>query len=44
MNISKVHIKNFKIFNGSFDLTLNKGVGIVVYNNEQSVIDGIGYF
>ena len=28
MNISKVHIENFKIFKGSFDLDLNKGINI----------------
>ena len=44
MNISKVHIKNFKIFNGSFDLTLNKGVNILVGNNEagkSTIIEAI---
>ncbi|MDR2652240.1 MAG: AAA family ATPase [Prevotellaceae bacterium] len=35
MNISKIHIENFKIFKGSFDLTLNKGVNILVGNNES---------
>jgi len=30
MNINKVYIENFKIFKGSFELTLNKGVNILV--------------
>jgi putative ATP-dependent endonuclease of OLD family len=34
MNISKIHIENFKLFKGAFDLTLNKGVNILVGNNE----------
>ena len=34
MHISKIHIENFKIFKGSFDLTLNNGVNILVGNNE----------
>ena len=33
MNINKVHIENFKIFK-NFDLILNKGVNILVGNNE----------
>ncbi|MDR0681795.1 MAG: AAA family ATPase [Dysgonamonadaceae bacterium] len=44
MNISKVHIENFKIFKGSFDLTLNKGVNILVGNNEagkSTIIEAI---
>jgi putative ATP-dependent endonuclease of OLD family len=35
MNISKIHIENFKIFRGKFDLPLNKGVNILVGNNES---------
>jgi putative ATP-dependent endonuclease of OLD family len=35
MNISKVHIENFKIFKGEFDLPLNRGVNILVGNNES---------
>jgi len=44
MNISKVHIENFKIFKGPFDLTLNKGVNILVGNNEagkSTIIEAI---
>jgi putative ATP-dependent endonuclease of OLD family len=44
MNISKVHIENFKIFKGSFDFTLNKGVNIIVGNNEagkSTIIEAI---
>ena len=44
MNISKVHIENFKIFKGSFDLALNKGVNILVGNNEagkSTIIEAI---
>ena len=44
MNISKVHIENFKIFKGSFDLILNKGVNILVGNNEagkSTIIEAI---
>lgn len=44
MNISKIHIENFKIFKGSFDLTLNKGVNILVGNNEagkSTIIEAI---
>jgi putative ATP-dependent endonuclease of OLD family len=44
MNISKIYIENFKIFKGSFDLTLNKGVNILVGNNEagkSTIIEAI---
>ncbi len=44
MNISKIHIENFKIFNGSFDLIFNKGVNILVGNNEagkSTIIEAI---
>lgn len=44
MNITKVHIENFKIFKGSFKLTLNKGVNILVGNNEagkSTIIEAI---
>ncbi len=34
MNITKIHIENFKIFKGSFKLSLNKGVNILVGDNE----------
>jgi putative ATP-dependent endonuclease of OLD family len=43
MNISKVHIENFKIFK-NFDLILNKGVNILVGNNEagkSTIIEAI---
>jgi len=35
MNISKVHMENFKILKGSFDLTLNKDVNILVGKNAE---------
>jgi putative ATP-dependent endonuclease of the OLD family len=35
MYISKVHIENFKIFKNSFDLSLNKGINILVGDNES---------
>jgi putative ATP-dependent endonuclease of OLD family len=35
MNISKIHIENFKKFKGTFELELNKGVNIFVGNNES---------
>jgi putative ATP-dependent endonuclease of OLD family len=44
MNISKIHIENFKIFKGSFDLTLNEGINILVGNNEvgkSTIIEAI---
>lgn len=34
MRLSEVHIKNFKCFQGDFYLPLNKGVNILVGNNE----------
>lgn len=34
MNITKVQIENFKIFKGSFKLALNRGVNILVGDNE----------
>ena len=44
MNITKVHIENFKTFKGSFKLTLNKGVNILVGDNEagkSTIIEAI---
>jgi len=44
MNITKVHIENFKTFKDSFKLTLNKGVNILVGNNEagkSTIIEAI---
>ncbi|WP_185218055.1 ATP-dependent nuclease [Sphingobacterium mizutaii] len=44
MNITKVHIENFKTFKGSFKFTLNKGVNILVGNNEagkSTIIEAI---
>jgi putative ATP-dependent endonuclease of OLD family len=44
MNINKVYIENFKIFRGSFELTLNKGINILVGNNEagkSTIIEAI---
>jgi putative ATP-dependent endonuclease of OLD family len=44
MHIQKIHIENFKIFKGSFDLPLNKGVNILVGNNEagkSTIIEAI---
>jgi len=44
MNIRKVYIENFKIFKGSFELTLNKDVNILVGNNEagkSTIIEAI---
>ena len=43
MNISKIHIENFKTFK-NFDLVLNKGVNILVGNNEagkSTIIEAI---
>lgn len=34
MNITKVNIENFKCFNGKFSITLNKGINILVGDNE----------
>lgn len=44
MTITKVHIKNFKIFKGSFKLELNKGLNILVGDNEagkSTIIEAI---
>ena len=44
MNITKIHIENFKTFKGSFKLTLNKGVNILVGDNEagkSTIIEAI---
>lgn len=44
MIITKVHIENFKTFKGSFKLTLNKGINILVGNNEagkSTIIEAI---
>lgn len=35
MNISKIHIENFKKFKGVFELELNRGINILVGNNES---------
>ena len=34
MAIKKIKIENFKCFNGVFELELNKGLNILVGNNE----------
>jgi putative ATP-dependent endonuclease of OLD family len=44
MEISKFHIENFKIFKGSFKLNLNKGINILVGDNEagkSTIIEAI---
>ena len=44
MNISKVHIENFKTYKGSFKLSLNKGINILVGDNEagkSTIIEAI---
>ena len=44
MNITKIHIENFKTIKGSFKLTLNKGVNILVGDNEagkSTIIEAI---
>ncbi len=44
MNITKVHIENFKTFKGSFKLVLNKGINILVGDNEagkSTIIEAI---
>ncbi len=44
MIITKIHIKNFKIFKGSFKLELNKGLNILVGDNEagkSTIIEAI---
>ncbi len=38
MRITKVHIKNFKIFKGSFKLNLNKGLNILVGDQDSLLI------
>jgi putative ATP-dependent endonuclease of OLD family len=35
MNISKIHIENFKMFKGAFDISLRKGMNILVGDNES---------
>ncbi len=35
MHISKIRIENFKIFKGSFEITLNSGLNILVGDNES---------
>ena len=34
MNISKVYIENYKVFNGKFEIALNPDINILVGNNE----------
>lgn len=34
MNISKVYIENYKVFNGKFEIALNPNINILVGNNE----------
>ena len=34
MYIKSVHIENYKSYYGSFDITLNNGINILVGNNE----------
>jgi len=44
MHISKIHFENFKIFKDSFKLTLNKGINILVGDNEagkSTIIEAI---
>lgn len=44
MNITKVHIENFKTFKGSFKFALNKGINILVGDNEagkSTIIEAI---
>ena len=44
MNITKVHIENFKTFKGSFKFILNQGVNILVGDNEagkSTIIEAI---
>lgn len=44
MIIAKIHIENFKTFKGSFKLTLNEGINILVGNNEagkSTIIEAI---
>lgn len=44
MNITKVNIENFKTYKGSFKFALNKGINILVGNNEagkSTIIEAI---
>jgi len=44
IHITKIHIENFKLFKGSFDLSLNNGVNILVGDNEagkSTIIEAI---
>jgi putative ATP-dependent endonuclease of the OLD family len=44
MHIRQIHIQNFKCFEGSFNLTLNKGINILVGGNEagkSTIIEAI---
>lgn len=44
MHISKIHIENFKSFKGSFKLSLDKGINIIVGENEagkSTIIEAI---
>lgn len=44
MNISKIRIENFKTFKGSFKLELNKGINILIGDNEagkSTIIEAI---
>jgi putative ATP-dependent endonuclease of OLD family len=44
MYISKIHIENFKSFKESFKLTLDKGINIIVGENEagkSTIIEAI---
>ena len=44
MHITKIHIENFKIFKGSFKLSLNSGINILVGDNEagkSTIIEAI---
>lgn len=34
MDIQKLKIRNFKCFNGTFEIELNRGLNILVGNNE----------
>jgi predicted ATP-dependent endonuclease of OLD family len=35
LHISKLHIEDFKMFRGSFNMPLNKGMNILVSDNES---------
>jgi len=44
MHITKIHIENFKCFQGVFELELNQGINIIVGNNEagkSTIIEAI---